>query len=268
MTLQDDIGAPPLARASFDMLRIALARGWADFRKAMTLDLVFAGVYVALGWVMIWITLATGKTYWLVFAAVGFPLIGPFAAVGFYDISRRIEQGRPVDAGAVMNVIFNQRSRQLPSICAVIVIIFLFWFFIAHMIFALFLGHSTMTNVSTSLDVYLTANGMMMLAVGTVIGAGFALLIFNITVIGLPMLLDREVDFVTSMIVSFQAVTHAPGPMLLWAVIVAGLTFVAMLPGFLGLFVVLPWLGHATWHLYDQMKEGGQHSEALAAVQA
>lgn len=257
MTQPSEIGAPPLAPARFDMLKTALARGWADYRKALGLDLVFAGIYVALGWVMAWITMATGQTYWLVFAAVGFPLLGPFAAVGFYDISRRIGQGRPTDAGAVMNVIFNQRSRQLPSICAVIVIIFLFWFFIAHMIFALFLGHSTMTNISSSFDVYLTANGLTMLAVGTVVGAGFALLIFNITVIGLPMLLDREVDFVTSMIVSFQAVTGAPAPMLAWAVLIAALTFAAMLPAFLGLFIVLPWLGHATWHLYDQMKAGG-----------
>lgn len=254
----DDIGAPPLAAATPEMIKTALARGWADFRKAMTLDFFFAGFYVLMGWIMIWITLATGQTYWLVFAAVGFPLLGPFAAVGFYDISRRIEAKRPVDAGAVISVIFNQRSRQLPSICAVIVIIFLFWFFLAHMIFALFLGHSTMTNISSSFDVYLTANGLTMLAVGSVVGGAFALLIFNITVICLPMLLDREVDFVTAMITSFQAVTGAPLPMLAWAVLIAVLMFAAMVPAFLGLLVVLPVLGHATWHLYDQMKEAGR----------
>jgi uncharacterized membrane protein len=118
------------------------------------------------------------------------------------------------------------------------------------MIFALFMGLSTMTNVSTSYDVYLTSNGLTMLVVGTAVGAVFALLIFAITVVGLPMVVDRDVDFVTAMISSFEVVTQAPVPMLTWAGIVAVLTFVAMLPGFLGLFIVLPILGHATWHLY------------------
>ncbi|OZO45727.1 hypothetical protein CGU37_27860, partial [Pseudomonas fluorescens] len=123
-------------------------------------------------------------------------------------------------------------------------------FFIAHMIFALFMGLSTMTNVSSSYEVYLTSNGIMMLTVGTVVGALFALLLFMITVISLPMLLDREVDFVTAMITSFQTVAHNPVPMLAWAVFIAVVTFVAMIPWFLGLFFVLPLLGHATWHLY------------------
>jgi uncharacterized membrane protein len=122
------------------------------------------------------------------------------------------------------------------------------------MIFALFLGLSTMTNVSTSLEVYLSANGLMMLAVGSVVGALFAVLLFNITVIALPLLLDREVDFVTAMITSFQYVMSHPVVMLGWGAFIAVVTFVALIPGFLGLFIALPLLGHATWHLYDQVR--------------
>ncbi|KII14141.1 DUF2189 domain-containing protein, partial [Phaeobacter sp. S60] len=145
---------------------------------------------------------------------------------------------------------WQQSRRQLPSICAIIIIVFLFWFFLGHMIFALFLGHSTMTNISSSPEVFLTANGVTMLAVGSAVGAIFALLLYMITVLSLPLLLDREVDFVTAMITSFSYVQSNFVLMILWAAGIAAATFVAMIPGFLGLLLVLPLLGHASWHVY------------------
>jgi uncharacterized membrane protein len=251
---EQPLGVPQMGAVTWGMLSRALARSWQDMRRAPGYAVLFAGVYVAIGWFMIWVTLATGHTYWLVFAAVGFPLVGPFAAVGFYEVSHRLERGEPLVASDILGVIFDQRHRQLPSICAIIIMVFLFWFFLAHMIFALFLGLSTMTNVSSALDVYLTANGLMMLTVGSIVGALFAILLFNITVIALPLLLDREVDFVTAMITSFQYVMENPILMLGWGLFIAIVTFLALVPGFLGLLVALPLLGHATWHLYDQVR--------------
>jgi len=253
-----EAGAPRLGRIEPAMFRIALRRAMADMKSTPLLALIFSGFYVLCGWALAWITYATGTTFWLVLAVTGFPLLGPFAAVGFYDISRKREAGEPVIMSEVMSVIFSQRSRQLPWVSAVMVVILLFWFFLGHMIFALFLGHMPMTNVSTSNEIYSTTQGLSMLAFGTAVGGAFAFVLYGISVFTLPMLLDREVDFVTAMLTSFQAVLANLVPMMLWAALIVVLTAVAFVPWFLGLFIVLPLLGHATWHLYDQAKEAGR----------
>jgi uncharacterized membrane protein len=248
------LGVPELGPVTFSTLQTALRLGWQDFRALPVYGLMFAAIYVIGGWIITWITLASGQSYWLVFAAIGFPLLGPFAATGLYEASHQRHLGRLPSPRRIFGVVLDQGRRQLPSLCAVIIIVFLFWFFLAHMIFALFLGLSTMTNISSSFDVYLTANGLMMLGFGSVVGAGFALLLYMLVVMSLPLLLDREIDFVTAMITSVQTVLANFLPMVVWGALMAVGLFIAMLPGFLGLFVVLPVLGHASWHLYALIK--------------
>lgn len=241
---------PEVLRVVPDDLVQALSRGWRDFTRAPLAGMGFAAVYVLCGWIITYALTSSGQIWWTLPAAAGFPILGPFIACGFYEISRRLEQGQPLTARGVLGVIFRQKDRQIPSIAAIVVVFFLFWNFLAHMIFALFLGRSSMTNISSSLEVFATPAGLAMLATGTAVGAVFAGLLFALMVVSLPLLLDREVDFVTAMLTSVDVVRQSPGVMLGWAAGIAAALFLGMLPGFLGLLVVLPVLGHASWHLY------------------
>jgi uncharacterized membrane protein len=246
---------PDILELDLSDLWAALRAGWSDFRRAPLFGLFFSTVYVAGGWLILWAMTAKGQIWWTIIAGAGFPILGPFIACGFYEVSRRIEQGTRLDWGGVLGVILRQKDRQIPTMAAIIVVFFLFWNFLAHMVFALFLGQATLTNITSSPEVFLTPEGLMMLAFGTVVGAAFAGVLFAMTVVSLPLLLDRDVDFITAIIASWSLVTNNPGVMLLWAGLIAAGLFLAMLPGFLGLFVVLPLFGHATWHLYRRALE-------------
>jgi uncharacterized membrane protein len=239
---------PEVCALTFDDLWSALRAGARDFAKAPQFGLFFSAVYVLGGFFLIW--LGAGHVSWTLATSLGFPLIAPFAAAGLYEVSRRMEQDQPLKWAQVLAIVWQERTRQLPWLGAIIVIYFLFWTFLAHMVFALFMGLSTMTNVSQSWDVFLTLNGLTMIGVELVIGAVLAFLLFSLTVISLPLVLDREVDFVTAMLISLATVRENLFVMLVWAFIIATSTLLALLPWFLGLMVVLPVLGHATWHLY------------------
>ena len=247
-------GAPKFKKITLGTVKTALSLGLADMNSAKAYGFVFSLPYVLGGLLFSYITWITGESYWLIFAAVGFPLLGPFASVGLYEVSRRLENGLPMGRREIFGVVSSQRSGQLPWLSAVIIMIVMFWFFLGHMIFALFLGLSAMTNISSSLMVFMTSEGVSMLAFGSGIGAVFSFIVFAISVFGIPMLLDREVDFVTAMIVSFKTVLENPIVLVFWAILIVALLALGMIPAFLGMFIVMPLLGHASWHLYDQAR--------------
>lgn len=250
----DEAHAPPAPqRLDRGAIGRALRAGVRDFSAAPAFGLFFSAVYVAGGLVIWLVYAASGQVWWLVPVVLGFPLLGPFAAIGLYEVSRRLERGERLGWGGVLGVVFAHRNRQLPSMAAVILMVFLFWIFVAHAVFALFMGLGPRHAEIGTLAALMQGNGPVMLLIGGAIGAGFAGVLFAMTVVGLPVLLERDIDFITAIIGSFAAVLMNVGPMILWGLTIVLLLALGMAPLFMGLFVVLPVLGHASWHMYREL---------------
>ncbi|MFN7003639.1 MAG: DUF2189 domain-containing protein [Roseinatronobacter sp.] len=247
-------GNPGQVTLTVDDLKASLAAGLADFKAAPGFGLFFALVYV-LGGLALWFGLAAaGQPVWFIPIAAGFPLFAPFAAIGLYEVSRRREAGEPLSWEPVLGALKGRGDGQLALMSVGVLIIFGFWIILARGIFAIFMAQSGIGF--ESLGLLMSGSGILMLITGTLVGAAVALALFSITVISLPMLLDREVDFVTAMIASVETVRSNPQVMLRWAALIAGIMIIAMIPAFLGLFIALPVLGHATWHLYRRAIPG------------
>ncbi|MFB2530980.1 DUF2189 domain-containing protein [Paracoccus sp. p4-l81] len=244
---------PEVQGVSLSDIADCLRLGWRDFLRAPAFGLFFSAIYTIGGIIMYLVFAAAGQEWWLMPVVVGFPLLAPFAAVGLYEVSRRLETGQPLIWREVLGVVFAQKDRQVPSMAMVVLLMFMFWVFMAHGIFALFLGTVSLVDISHSPQVLFRGSGPFMLAFGSAVGAGFAAVLFAITVGGLPMVLERNVDFISAIIRSFQAVTANLGVMIVWGLVIAALIFLGMLPLFLGLLIVLPVLGHASWHMYRRL---------------
>lgn len=234
----------------------ALRAGFADFRAAPLYGLAFGAIYAVGGLFLAWITLDLGLGYLTYPLATGFALIGPFVAVGCYEVSRRREQGIPLDPRGIFGVIFRQSGRELGWMAFVTLFVFILWMYQVRVLLILCLGFKNVATVAEFARlVTTTPDGWLFLALVHLDGLIFALVTFSLTVVSFPLLLDREIDFVTAMIASVQSVTRNPRTMISWGLVIAAALILSALPAFLGLLVVLPVLGHATWHLYRRLVE-------------
>ena len=240
--------------ASVKDLKHALSMGLSDFRRAPRFGLFFGSIFAIGGIVLTYGVFVLGML-WLTYPLViGFALIGPFIATGLYEVSRRLETDKELTWRGILLVIWQQHRRELGWMAFVTLFIFWIWMYQIRTLVAVFFGSAGFATFSGFLDaVFTTETGFLFLAVGHLVGAVIALVLFSLTVISCPLLLDRDSDFVTAMVLSVRAVLASPIVMLGWGLFVVVCVLISAIPGFLGLLFALPILGHATWHLYRQL---------------
>jgi uncharacterized membrane protein len=246
--------APRIARIHAADLRQALAAGLDDFAASRTDVVLLCLVYPVLGLVLVRLAAGHQMLPLLFPLASGFALLGPFAAIGLYEMSRRREQGMAIGWADAFGVIRAPAIASIVLLGVVLMAIFLLWLLAAEAIYRLTLGPEAPVSLAAFIhDVFLTKSGWIMIVVGIGVGFLFAVVVLAIGAVSFPLLLDRAAGLDTAVATSVHAVLANPGPMALWGLIVtAGLVF-GSIPFLLGLVVVLPVLGHATWHLYRRL---------------
>ena len=228
----------------------ALSKGMRDFQAAPLYGVAIGGFFAIGGLLILSCITTLGMSYLAYPLAAGFALIGPYAAIGLYEVSRRQENGEPLSPTAILRAILGRR--EIAWMAFVTLFVFIIWMYQVRLLIALFLGlNASFASLEQFLTVLLTTNeGFLFLAVGHAVGAILALTLFSLSVVSFPLLLDRDVDFVTAMITSLRVVAKNPLPMIGWAAVIVFQLIVSMIPFFLGLLITLPVLGHATWHVY------------------
>ena len=231
----------------------ALGEGLRDFQAVPLYGLAFGALYAAGGIAILLCLMAFGLVYLAYPLAAGFAMIGPFVATGLYEVSRRRETGQAISIGAIWATV--KARGEIGWMAFVTLFVFVVWMYQVRLLIALLLGlNASFSSLREFITVVLTTNeGLLFLAIGNAVGAALSLILFSLTVVSFPLLLDRDVDFVTAMITSVRAVVTSPLPMIGWAALIVILLAVSAMPYFLGLVVTLPVLGHTTWHLYRKI---------------
>ena len=252
------MGANPyeidVRKITTDDLKDALSRGFDDF-KANPTHLIFLGViYPVMGLILARFT-AEAALLPLIFPLVaGFALVGPFAAVGLYELSRRREQGLPAEW---KHAFMAFRSPAIGSIMALgfmLMVILVVWLAAARLIYRSTIGHAMPDTMGSMFgEIFGTSQGWSLIILGNGVGFLFAVLAFTISVVSFPLLLDRNVGVGAAIQTSVRAVTLNPRVMAIWAAIVVAGLILGSIPLLIGLAVAMPVLGHSTWHLYRHL---------------
>jgi uncharacterized membrane protein len=243
-------------RISLSDLRYALARGIDDFTAVPSHALFLCVIYPLLGILLIGLTLGNSLLPLAFPIAAGFALIGPLAAIGLYELSRRREAGLDSSSGHALDVLHSPSLGAIIALGVLLMAIFLIWLVVAQALYIAIFGYTPPASIAQFVhDVLTTTPGWTLIIVGTGIGFLFAALVLSISAISFPLLLDRDVGAAVAVYTSLRVMAANPIPMALWGLIVAALLVIGSIPFFVGLTVVMPVLGHATWHLYRRTVE-------------
>jgi uncharacterized membrane protein len=244
-----------------DLLQ-ALARGLNDFSEMPSHAVFLCLIYPLLG---LWLISLTSGYSMLPLAfplAAGFALVGPLAAIGLYELSRRREAGLDTTSSHAFEVLRSPSLGAIVVLGVLLMAIFLIWLAVAEAIYVANFGYAAPASIYHFIeDVLTTTPGWRLIVVGTGVGFVFAALVLTISAISFPLLLDRDVGAAVALFTSIRVVVANPLTMALWGLIVAALLVIGSLPLFLGLTVVMPVLGHATWHLYRKAVEPDPSSQ-------
>lgn len=249
-----DAATPRIRHATADDIRYALARGIEDFEANRTDVITLAVVYPIIG-LLLAAASARGNILPLIFPLVsGFALIGPFAAIWFYEVSRRRENGENVTILDALGVLRSPQIGAITGLGCIQIILFLLWIFVADRIYLATLGPAMPASAGIfAREMFTTGPGWIMIVGGIAAGFVFAMVALTIGTLSFPLLLDRSVPMGTAIRTSARALYENPRVLGLWGGIVAVSLIIGSLPALLGLVVVLPILGHATWHLYRRI---------------
>ena len=234
----------------------ALRLGWEDFKAMPSHAIVLCVIYPVLGLVLFRMVLGYSVLPLLFPLAAGFALIGPFAALGLYELSRRRERGEEAAAWDAVHVLRAPSFGAMLELGILLLVLFIVWIAAADAIYIATFGHAPAASIPDfATRVLTTPEGWSLIIVGCGVGFLFAVVALCVSVVSFPLMLDRHATAIDAIRTSLRVVMKNPFAMAAWGLIVAVLLVIGSLPFFVGLAIVLPVLGHATWHLYRKVIE-------------
>lgn len=243
---------PDIRRVTVDQSALWLAAGWRDMKANPAVSLFYGALFVIGGYALVFGLKQMGMESLIFPLLGGFLLVAPVLAVGLYETSRRRENNETVGIG-MCAAAFRRNPIQLASFGLVLLILYLTWLMLALLIFAAFYNDRPPALDSFLIEILVAPQAPLFLIVGTAVGGVLAGLAFSLSVVALPMMLDRDVSVIYAMATSIEAVRKNTKVMIGWAAMIALITFVGMATFFLGLAIAVPVVGHASWHAYRAM---------------